>query len=152
MKIIAHRGLIDGKNLQTENSPAQIELALAFGFDVELDVWLIGDQFYLGHDNPEYKVTPEYFVEHHRKFWIHTKNLAALEWFTKNTSTQFNFFWHDVDAYIITSLGYIWTTNKSIYTDNSVIVIPEYPVKNFDDYKCYAVCCDYGKHVDFLPS
>ena len=39
MKLIAHRGNIDGPNPERENSPEYIEEALKAGYDVEVDVW-----------------------------------------------------------------------------------------------------------------
>ena len=53
---ISHRGNIDGIEPDTENSPEQIKKALDLGYNVEVDVWKTGDEIYLGHDAPEYKV------------------------------------------------------------------------------------------------
>lgn len=141
MKIIAHRGLVDGPDIDKENSPKQIQEALSLGFDVEIDLWRISGRLYLGHDGPDYPIERE-FLDNDR-FWIHAKNLAALEWLTKNGNH--NFFWHDTDDYIITSKKHIWTVNQEKYTDNTVIVIPDYP--NGREYDCYAICCDYGRET-----
>lgn len=52
MKFIAHRALLNGPNKHLENRPSTIDLAIGKGFWVEVDVWLIDDQLYLGHDGP----------------------------------------------------------------------------------------------------
>jgi hypothetical protein len=149
MKIIAHRGLLSGPDKDKENRPEQILYALSLGFDVEVDLWRIGNKLYLGHDNPQYEIQ-ESFLDT-KRFWIHAKNFAALEWLN-TTEEAYNYFWHDVDGYTLTSRNFIWTTNKAIHSENTVIVIPNYP-QNSKSYKCYAICCDYGIFsIDTTPT
>ena len=38
MKLIAHRGNIDGPNPETENTPEQIVKCIDQGYDVEVDI------------------------------------------------------------------------------------------------------------------
>ena len=52
MKLIAHRGLMNGPDKEKENTPKQIELALKEGFDAEIDLWWSNGRFWLGHDGP----------------------------------------------------------------------------------------------------
>lgn len=47
MKIISHRGNLNGRNVFTENSVESINLALKHGFDVEIDVWYKNNNWYL---------------------------------------------------------------------------------------------------------
>ena len=56
MKIIAHRGNVLGPNLKEENSEEYLLKAISAGLDVEVDVWKIQDNLYLGHDEPTYEV------------------------------------------------------------------------------------------------
>ena len=56
MILISHRGNILGRKKQLENNPNYIDNALKLGYDVEVDVWSIDKQFYLGHDEPQYKI------------------------------------------------------------------------------------------------
>jgi hypothetical protein len=42
MRIIAHRGNLDGPDPTRENSPIYVMAALAAGVDVEVDLWLVG--------------------------------------------------------------------------------------------------------------
>ncbi len=78
MKIIAHRGNLNGPNFLTENSPDQINLCISKGYDVEIDVWYIDENFYLGHDKPIYKISFSYLLERKEWLWIHCKNQDAL--------------------------------------------------------------------------
>ena len=52
MILISHRGNIDGKKPHLENQPDYIDEAIALGYDVEIDVWLIDGVLFLGHDAP----------------------------------------------------------------------------------------------------
>jgi glycerophosphoryl diester phosphodiesterase len=56
MKLIAHRGNINGPNPLRENSIDYIEEAISEGFDVEIDLRVEDNQCYLGHDDPQYFV------------------------------------------------------------------------------------------------
>ena len=56
MKLISHRGNINGKHEKFENFPSYIDTAIDQGYDVEIDLWKDSDGFYLGHDEPTYPV------------------------------------------------------------------------------------------------
>lgn len=147
MKLIAHRGNTDGPNPLKENHPEYIESAINDGFDVEIDIrYLPEDQnFYLGHDNPQYIIGWYWLSKYSDKLWIHCKNLPALYEFSKNTSS-FNYFWHQTDQYTLTSKNHIWTYPGQPYTSNSIIVMPELSYKNIKDlkaYYCHGVCSDF---------
>ena len=58
MKLISHRGNINGPNKEQENHPDYITSALKQGYDVEVDVWLIDGNIVLGHDEPQYDLGP----------------------------------------------------------------------------------------------
>ena len=67
MKLISHRGNLEGENPLLENSPEYIDEAIESGFDVEVDVRCEDHQFYLGHDDPQYYVPMSWLVK--RKDW-----------------------------------------------------------------------------------
>ena len=50
MIYISHRGNINGKNIEMENTPEYIDAAINSGYDVEIDIWVHGDRLFLGHD------------------------------------------------------------------------------------------------------
>jgi hypothetical protein len=146
MKLIAHRGLINGPDIDLENRPEQIKLALGQGFDCEVDVWFQDDQWFLGHDRPDYKIDFEFLEQ--PGLWIHAKNLNAL--YVLGADTKLNFFWHQNDDHTLTSLGYIWTYPGKPLTLNSISVMPEWTYPDLSAYKpnCFGICSDYvGKLV-----
>jgi hypothetical protein len=97
MKLIAHRGLINGPDKTIENHPDQIKLAIDQGFGCEVDLWFDEDsRFYLGHDRPQYSIDKDFLIEHKKRLWIHAKNLKALYWLS-TTNNFFNYFWHQND-------------------------------------------------------
>lgn len=143
MKIIAHRANLTGPELDTENSPRQIEKCIGLGFDVEIDLRIVGQQYFLGHDEPQYLVTLDWLREHKDYLWVHCKNLDALD--KMQQLNEFNFFWHQNDDYTLTSHGFIWAYPGKPLTKNSVCVLPEWENKDFDkrDFNCYGICTDY---------
>jgi hypothetical protein len=147
MILIAHRGNTTGPKPFLENDPVYIRQALDGGFDAEIDVWLINENYILGHDSPEFFIK-ESFLEN-KKLWCHAKNLRALEKMLKNK--KIHCFWHQEDKFTLTSKNYIWTYPGESYTSKSVVVKPENHIKNnFKDiakYNCYGICSDYVKRI-----
>lgn len=138
-KIICHRGLLNGPDKNLENLPEQIIKSCSLGFDCEIDLWVIKDNLYLGHDLPEY-IIEENFL-YNDSLWLHAKNIEALHWLTK---TKLKYFWHQNDDYTITSNGFIWVYPGKHLIDNSIAVMPEktnYSKKELE--YCYAICTDF---------
>ena len=101
MFFISHRGNINGPNPVDENKVQYINDCLDKNFDVEIDLWFKKNQFYLGHDEPQYEVGLDYLSN--KKFWIHCKN---LECFYELSKYDLNYFWHEKDKIVITSKGF----------------------------------------------
>ena len=78
VKFISHRGNLNGQNKKTENTVKQIDFVLNEDFDCEIDVWLINEKLYLGHDNPENEITLNWLDMYKQSLWIHCKNFEAL--------------------------------------------------------------------------
>jgi hypothetical protein len=140
MKLIAHRGNINGPNLEKENHPDYINKAIESGYDVEIDVWLINNKWYLGHNSPEYEIKYNFLFD--SRFWLHAKNGEVFDKLLKDKNYNFNVFWHTTEDWVLTSKKYIWTyPNKKLFV-NSICVLPELGYK--DDLKlCYGICSDY---------
>lgn len=141
MKLIAHRGLTSGPNSNLENQPDQIMFALNQGYDCEIDLWILDNQYYLGHDAPTYKIDWSFLEK--QGLWIHAKNIEAL--YVLGVNNKLNFFWHQEDYFTLTSHGYIWTYPGNLLTKNSISVLPEWQdpeLKNLD-LNCYGICSDY---------
>ena len=138
MKVISHRGNINGRIEEAENRPDYIEDTIRLGYDVEIDVWVIEGTFHLGHDEPQYPISLNWLYERKDKLWIHCKNIEAMEWFNSLYGT-YNYFWHENDVATLTSKGYIWS-NIDHYFKNGITVSLEY--KELPDY-IWGVCSDY---------
>jgi hypothetical protein len=139
MILISHRGNIDGKNEARENHPDYINEAIGYGWDVEIDVWMIEGVLFLGHDEPQYGVTRYWLNERCERLWIHCKNIEAIEWF--NMIGGFNYFWHEEDTMTLTSYGYMWVYPGKQPVKNSIAVMPE--IHNDDISECRGICSDY---------
>jgi hypothetical protein len=137
MKLISHRGNLNGPATKTENTVDQITYALNLGFDVEIDVWYIDNEIYLGHDNPQHKTTVDFIQQ--PGLWCHAKHLPALEFMLQN---NVHCFWHENDERTLTSKGYIWTYPDKQVSKSSVIVVlkKELEITNTD---IVGVCGDY---------
>ena len=136
IKIISHRGNLEGPNPSTENTPKQIELALKKGFDVEVDVWKIDDKWFLGHDKPEHEIDFSFLFKDF--LWIHTKNIAALEGLK---GYGLNYFWHQNDDYTITSRGVVWTYPGKVVPKTGVALFFE---KDMEIPDCKGICVDHA--------
>ncbi len=140
MKLIAHRGNINGRIESWENEPAYIDLAIKKGYDVEVDVWYIDNKLWLGHDKPQYGVDFIWFKDRVLRLWVHCKNVEAVVFF-KNSQYEFNYFWHETDTITLTSLNHIWAFPGKQPIENSVAVMPE--INNDDITQCIGVCSDF---------
>lgn len=136
MHFISHRGNINKINKKKENSPDYIKYALKLGYEVEVDVRIKNNQFYLGHDRAQYKVSKKFLLN--KKIWCHAKSVKALAALKKINA---HYFWHQEDDYTITSRGYFWTFPGKKLIKNSICVLPErHSLKNI---KCAGICSDY---------
>lgn len=170
MNIIAHRGLLYGPDKILENTPAQVERALAAGFEVEVDVWfkmvpddrpttkvnhsssrMVRSSWWLGHDEPQYEVTEAFLAR--KGMWLHCKNVDAL----RHMRSEMHYFWHETDSYTLTSRGNIWCYPKKDVPHGcgAVIVLPEWSIDpEYDIAEALlsyyeadfidSICTDYG--------
>lgn len=136
--LISHRGNLNGPDPRHENMPEYITEALRQGFDCEVDVWKVGEELFLGHDNPQYKIPDEWLVR--IGLWWHCKNIEAASYAVKARLN--NAFWHQQDDCVIITGGYLWTYPGKPLTDKSIAVLPE-SVENWDTGVAYGVCTDY---------
>lgn len=138
IKFISHRGNLYGPKPELENNPTYIEETISKGYDCEIDAWFIDGSFYLGHDEPTYKVEESFF--NNDKLWVHAKNLDAL---TKLRDLDVHCFWHQSDDFTLTSRGYIWTYPGKKVTNKSIIVIWGSEVDEETLNNTYGICADY---------
>lgn len=111
MILIAHRGNFNGPNKYRENTISYIEEAIYKGYDAEIDVRAKKNKIYIGHDQPIDLVTDSWLKKFKNKLWIHCKDPASFDYF--NNLKQYNYFWHEDDAFTITSKGFVLSHVKN---------------------------------------
>jgi hypothetical protein len=141
MKLISHRGNIDGKYTERENHPDYIDEAILLGYDVEVDLWSIKGVLFLGHDMPQFEITQAWINERHNKLWIHCKNTEVIG--LLSSVKEFNWFWHEEDTLTLTSHQYIWAYPGKQPIQNSIAVMPE--IHTEEVKQCKGICSDYIK-------
>ena len=138
--LISHRGNTNGMVPELENSPDYIDKALQSGYDVEIDIWLIDGQIFLGHDKPQYGITLDWLYKRKSELWIHCKNIESIEFFNSLLGT-YNYFWHQEDTVTLTSKNFIWAYPGKQPIKDSIAVLPE--IFNDDVTYSLGVCSDY---------
>lgn len=151
MKLIAHRGNLNGPNAILENDPSYIDEAIKLGYDAEIDLWMYGKDLFLGHDIWEHEINGKWLIDRMSHLWVHCKNVEALNYCLK---LGVNCFFHDNDDAVLTSKGYIWAyPGHEIYSLKCVIVLPETQEKYIDFQvpdEFYAMCSDYVEQIEII--
>jgi len=140
MILISHRGNITGPIIEAENNPNYIDNAIKAGFDVEIDIWILNNNIWLGHDKNQYEINLKWLEDRFSKLWIHCKNIDAILYF-KYLKYPINYFWHEKDTITMTSKGYIWAYPGKQPIKESIAVLPELYKDNIS--KCIGICSDY---------
>ena len=145
MILYAHRGNLNGKNVDLENNPDYIEHALKSGFSVEIDVHYTDNKFYLGHDEPLYEIDESYLEN--SKLICHAKTSESFMMMLKNR--YIHTFWNSKDLYAITSEDFLWSldSEKGI-VDNPKLILCDVEFRGFmitkwHYDKFYGICSDY---------
>lgn len=144
--LYSHRGNTEGPKPEMENSPVYVKEALEKGYHVEIDVWKINNNIYLGHDNPEYQIDIM-FLKSDPNIICHAKNVEALIYLLNN---NIHCFGHNKDDYVLTSRGFIWTYPDKELTINSICVLPELTDSGLIGCKnlnCIGICSDYVERI-----
>ena len=112
------------------------------GYNVEVDVWYVKDNFYLGHDKPQYKIQAPFITD--EKIWCHCKNIEAIiriKEINEKFGYNIHYFWHQEDDITLTSQGHIWAHSNKQPIKNSIAVLPE--IHQDDLSVCKGICSDY---------
>jgi hypothetical protein len=136
MLLVSHRGNLNGSDPVLENSPEYILLALNKGYDVEIDVWFYKNSFYLGHDEPLYKINKTFLTN--KKFWCHAKNIKAMDKMLKN---NIHCFWHQNDKLTLTNKNIPWCFPNAFIKNGITVVLNK--DKKILNKKYFGICTDY---------
>lgn len=151
MRLISHRGNLNGPEPRDENTLSYIEYAIKAGYNVEIDVRSSEGQLFLGHDSVQEKISLDFLFNH--KLWVHAKDAETvkkiLEWNEyhsgwDNPMLGIHFFWHQNDDRAFTSLGYVWTYPGKELVGKSIAVLPELGTE-WNISKAYGICSDHVK-------
>jgi len=142
MIIISHRGNIRGVKQDRENAPSYIDCAIGNGYQVEIDIRVLGGELWLGHDEAQYKVDHTWLKKREDHLWIHCKNADAAK-----ECRIYKSFCHTSDPFTYTSNGKIWLHDLRYTVDEST-VIPLLSKGDLESFvalypNAYAVCTDY---------
>lgn len=146
MKIISHRGNINGPNPDKENNPIYIDQAIDAGYDVEIDIRYRDGWFFLGHDTADYPVTMEWLMFRWDKLWIHCKDLESC---IALIHTNLRVFCHSQDPYTIISSEQIWIHDLSLNITKQCIVplITKEQLLQRSNFEPYGICTDYPNEL-----
>tara|TARA_B110001452_G_scaffold232567_1_gene209936 strand:+ start:175 stop:639 length:465 start_codon:yes stop_codon:yes gene_type:complete len=145
MKIISHRGNISGPIPAQENSPSFIDRALSLGLDVEIDLRRVNNNFFLGHDNPDFEVSMDWLDQRKKNLWIHTKNISAFEKLLE-INNNFIFFYYTSEPIVLVSNGKIWSHQLEKISNPENCIAPLITKSSLLENKetnWHGVCTDY---------
>ena len=131
LKLIAHRGLLDGPCLEKENNIKIILSNIKEYPNIinELDIWIDSEEIYIGHDYQKNKIKPKILFEHSKNLILHIKGIKltsekSLNIFN-NVLSNCHFFTHQEDDFVITNKGWIWSHPRNGFVKNTICVLPE---------------------------
>jgi hypothetical protein len=148
MILISHRGNIDCHQSWNENHPEYIQAAIDAKYDVEMDVRLIGNELFLGHDTPDYLVSLDWLVERRDHLWVHCKNFAALSYLIDH---NLRIFYHQKENHtIINNSNLIWSHDLSEANEKSIIpLLSLEDIAKFKGTHVAGICSDYVATLGF---
>lgn len=147
MIFISHRGNIDQIIPERENSPDYIDEAIAQGYDVEMDIRLINNELFLGHDHPDYAIGLQWLLDRKNFLWVHTKNFAALSFLIDQ---DLRIFYHQKENHtIIHNCNIIWSHELSEANEKSIIPLLSIDnIYNWNKRNVYGICSDFVNKLD----
>lgn len=154
MLYIAYRGLFNGEDPQTEDTPDQIGKAFNHGYAVMADVWRVDNKMYLGANEPITEVTERYLQGN--KFWLAARNNAAYAWLQTQPSKSYPHYFLQpapTTPTVLTSDNKTWAFAEfqaGPYDASTVVCLPEIPDRGMLStvhYKCYGICTIFPEFV-----
>lgn len=148
MRIISHRGNLDGPIPEKENKLTYIDEAIEAGFDVEIDLRFKDGDCFLGHDEPQYQANLYWLFDRKNQLWAHCKDIESF-----THTSLLRRFCHSSDPFVAvtytlssTHAAWVWVHDLSLELNNYCI-IPLMSKKDIDNFdltrKVYGICTDY---------
>lgn len=154
MKIISHRGNLDGPNPAQENKIAYIDKAIDAGYHVEIDIRVKDGYLYTGHDFPQHRVPYGELAHRKRYLWVHCKDIESFFY-----APDFKCFCHTNDPYVLVTPGsypayngWVWVHDLELELTNLSIIplLSKEDIDNFDlnrAKKIFGICTDYPNYL-----
>lgn len=154
MILISHRGNIKEPNKLLENKPSYIDTAISMGYDVEVDIRLVNDIFYLGHDTPDIEVSDTWLRKRRNVLWIHCKDIESAIKLSKMEfayNETYNYFCHTSDKFVLTSSNHIWVHDLTMNIGDKCIIplLGEDDINKYDGNIPYGICTDYVEFAKY---
>lgn len=154
IKLISHRGNLDGRMPKKENHPKYIIDAIQSGYDCEIDLRVNEhDKLFLGHDEKQYEIDKDFLLEYRNELWVHCKDRNSLNKMVSDDEFKsvMNYFYHENDDYTLTSRGHVWAYPNRHSTDNCVMVIlDENTIRLITEYDLDFVKDPFGICTDWV--
>ena len=146
-QFVCHRGNLESKFVPDENRPDILDRRIRDGFGVELDVWCSEDQYWLGHDEPQYEVSFDWLMKDGAKKYIHCKDGPTFEHLLLQCGREgYNphLFYHTKEDYALTTRGHVIVHPGVHLLDCSINMMPEMGAEKpwGEYYRAFAVCSD----------
>lgn len=154
MRIISHRGNLDGPNLARENTLKYIDEAIEAGFNVEIDLRAKDGLLHLGHDFAQHRVSYGELARRKRELWVHCKDIESFFY-----APDFKCFCHTGDPFVLVSPGsypeyngWVWVHDLELELTNLSIIplLSKEDIDNFDlsrANKIFGICTDYPYYL-----
>tara|TARA_R110000824_G_scaffold300957_1_gene488995 strand:+ start:2072 stop:2527 length:456 start_codon:yes stop_codon:yes gene_type:complete len=144
MILISHRGNLNGREPEKENTPEYVEEALKY-FDVEIDLRFREGAVWLGHDEADIRVDPDWLIHNGDKLWIHCKDIQSILFLKKidPDAESLNYFGHSQDEFVVTSMNDLFCIPSEELNENCVLVMPEFFDFEYTGQKVYGILTDF---------
>lgn len=148
-RLISHRGNISKPIPERENKPSYIDAAIQLGYSVEVDLRVVNNKLWLGHDAPDTEVNDRWLSERIDRLWVHCKNANAAKYLGE-AAAGYQYFCHSADSFVLTSTGKLWVHDLSIPLGNHSI-IPLITIQDIEQYSgppAAGYCTDYISYAN----
>jgi len=155
LKVIAHRGLLNGPSSEKENNIKIILSNIKEYPNIinELDIWIDSEEIYVGHDYKKKIIEPKILYENSKNLILHIKGIKlisekSLNLFN-NVLNNCHYFTHQEDDFVITNRGWIWSHPRNGFVKNTICVLPEeiesidLAIKKNKFKNLHGICTDY---------